>query len=54
MKKIIGAFLIGLGIGLLIATIVYSYEYQVLSNKYNNAIDLLRLYKNYVEANNGR
>jgi hypothetical protein len=53
MKKIIViAFLIGVLVGLFSGGLYYSNEYAKLYKKYNGAVELLRLYKNYFVEHN--
>ena len=49
MKKLVIIFLSGLLVGLLISTILCTSKYNKLFQRYNSAIQLLYLYKNYVE-----
>ena len=50
MKKLVIIFLSGLLVGLLISTILCTSKYNKLFQRYNNTIQLLSLYKNYIDT----
>lgn len=51
MKQIVISLLLGTILGMLLGGVIYQKQYLDLYNKYDGAIELLRLYKNHYEKN---
>lgn len=51
MKKLAIGIIIGIMLGLFFGGIYWGNKYTRLSNDYHDAVELLRLYKNYHDRN---